>query len=267
MSPSNLAAYADRNARFAATDAETDVSEIPFIPFRQEYLITGVGPRMEAAAAVDLELGSDRRPATSVEGSPRRSSRKDLDRVCDLNKNKNPDADRFEVTIIHHTDCGSAPSADEELGRFFAAPGGYDEQTPSTHSNCAMTHAVRASSVDGLSEGSGRVCRHRLRRSPSGPRCHSRNYQPRNESSYAHPRNDKDGASILSPEPMRLGNQELELTQATSRPVRQVPPPPRSRLTTQTGISWWAAPNKTGPADTAGRLCSDLPDRATPTSS
>jgi hypothetical protein len=90
MSPSNLAAYADRNARFAATDAETDVSEIPFIPFRLEYLITGVGPRMEAAAAVDLELGSDRRPATSVEGSPRRSSRKDLDRVCDLNKNKNP---------------------------------------------------------------------------------------------------------------------------------------------------------------------------------
>jgi len=35
MSTSNLAAYLERNARLAATDAKTDVSEIPFIPFRQ----------------------------------------------------------------------------------------------------------------------------------------------------------------------------------------------------------------------------------------
>jgi len=59
---------------------------------------------MEPAAAVDLELRSDRRPATSVEGSPVDHQGTDLDRVCDLKKNKNPDADRFEVTIIPHTD-------------------------------------------------------------------------------------------------------------------------------------------------------------------
>src|SRR6478672_6039168 len=94
MSPSNLAAYPDRNARSAATDAETDVSEIPFIPFRQECLITGVGPCMEPAAAVDLELR--RRQVRSNDNSPHRLIR---------------------------------PVRREELGRSFAAPGGYDEQT------------------------------------------------------------------------------------------------------------------------------------------
>src|SRR5262249_42164905 len=49
--------------------------------------------------------------------------------ICHLHENKTPDADWFEVAIIHHTDCGSALFADAELRRGYAARGGYDEDT------------------------------------------------------------------------------------------------------------------------------------------
>jgi hypothetical protein len=39
MFTSNFADYLDYNAQFAATDAKTRIPEIPFIPFRQLYLI------------------------------------------------------------------------------------------------------------------------------------------------------------------------------------------------------------------------------------
>src|SRR5207245_915681 len=72
-------------------------------------------------------------PAMSAAGSLPRSSRtwiiKDLAWICHLHETKTPNADWFEVAIIHHTDCGSALFADEELRHGYAARGGYDEQT------------------------------------------------------------------------------------------------------------------------------------------
>ena len=128
MSTSNLAAYSERNARFAATDAQPDVSA------------TRSSRSGRTTSSPASAHARNARPRSASNSAKRSSARyiggrvtdhqgKDLAQVCDLNKNKTADADRFEVTIIHQTDCGSALSADEELRRSFPAHGGYDEQT------------------------------------------------------------------------------------------------------------------------------------------
>ena len=128
MPSSNFATYLDRNQAFAATDAKLRVPEIPFVPFRQVYAITCIDPRVEPAAIAGVELG-EAIVARNIGGRVTPSVILDLAWVCHLHENKTPDADWFEVAIIHHTDCGSALFADDELRRTFAASGGYDEET------------------------------------------------------------------------------------------------------------------------------------------
>jgi carbonic anhydrase len=132
MSPSsnssNFAPYLERNAQFAATDAKKEVPEIPFIPFKQVYVITCIDPRVEPAAVLGIKLG-EAIVARNVGGRVTPSVIKDLTWICHLHENKTPDADWFEVAVIHHTDCGSGLYSDEDLRRGYAARGGYDEQT------------------------------------------------------------------------------------------------------------------------------------------
>ena len=128
MSPSHFTAYLERNAAFAATDAKDDVPAIPFIPFKQLYVITCIDPRVEPAAVLGAKLG-EAIVARNLGGRVTPSLIKDLAWVCHLHENKTPDADWFEVAVIHHTDCGSALFTDEDLRRSYAARGGYDEAT------------------------------------------------------------------------------------------------------------------------------------------
>ncbi|KOV58153.1 carbonic anhydrase [Streptomyces sp. MMG1121] len=128
MTSSNFAPYLERNKRFATTDAKTQVPEIPFIPFKQLYLITCIDPRVEPAAIVGVQLG-EAIVARNVGGRVTPSIVRDLAWICHLHENKTPDADWFEVAIIHHTDCGSGLFADAELRRTYAERGGYDEET------------------------------------------------------------------------------------------------------------------------------------------
>ncbi|MFB7495847.1 carbonic anhydrase [Streptomyces sp. NPDC056161] len=128
MATSNFAPYLQRNEQFAATDAKTHVPEIPFIPFKQVYLITCIDPRVEPAAIVGVQLG-DAIVARNVGGRITPAVIHDLTWICHLHENKTPDADWFEVAIIHHTDCGSGLFADPELRRTYAERGGYDEET------------------------------------------------------------------------------------------------------------------------------------------
>jgi carbonic anhydrase len=128
MSSSNFAAYLERNAKFAATDAKNAVPAIPFIPFKQLYIITCIDPRVEPAAVLGAEFG-EAIVARNVGGRVTPSVIKDLAWICHLHENKTPDADWFEVALIHHTDCGSALFADDELRHGYAARGGYDEHT------------------------------------------------------------------------------------------------------------------------------------------
>ena len=128
MSSSNFADYLRRNEEFAAAGGMREVPEIPFIPFKQIYLITCIDPRVEPAAVLGAKLG-EAIIARNVGGRVTPSVVKDLAWICHLHENKAPDADWFEVAVMHHTDCGSALFADEQLRRGYAARGGYDEQT------------------------------------------------------------------------------------------------------------------------------------------
>jgi carbonic anhydrase len=123
---SSFAALLERNRAFAATDARVHVPEIPFIPFRQVYLITCIDPRVEPAAVLGAGLG-DAIVARNVGGRVTAATIKDLAWIVHLHANKTPDADWFEIAVMHHTDCGSGLLADDGLRAGFTRRGGYDD--------------------------------------------------------------------------------------------------------------------------------------------
>jgi carbonic anhydrase len=128
MSPSNFSTFLERNQAFAVTDAKDDVPDIPFIPFKQVYLITCIDPRVEPAAVLGAALG-EAIVARNVGGRVTPTVIKDLAWIVHLHENKTPDADWFEIAVMHHTDCGAALLADDKLRHGYAARGGHDDQT------------------------------------------------------------------------------------------------------------------------------------------
>lgn len=128
MTQSRFSAYLERNAAFAATDATTKIPEIPFIPNRQLYLITCIDPRVEPAAIVGSELG-DAIVARNIGGRVTPALIKDLAWVLHLHESLTPEADWFEIAVIHHTDCGSGLFARDELRAGYVARGGWDDET------------------------------------------------------------------------------------------------------------------------------------------
>ena len=119
---SNFDELIAHNARFAATDAKDQVPTIPFLPNKQVYLITCIDPRVDPAALLGLCLG-DAIVARNVGGRVTDSVLADLAWISYLHEVKTPDAPWFELAVIHHTDCGSALMADDELRAGFAARG------------------------------------------------------------------------------------------------------------------------------------------------
>jgi carbonic anhydrase len=115
----------ERNRRFAQTDAKDRVPEIPFIPTMQTYVITCIDPRVDPAQVLGLELG-DAIVARNVGGRVTPAVVQDLAWISYLHEVKTPDADWFELAVVHHTDCGSALLADAALRHGFAERG-FDE--------------------------------------------------------------------------------------------------------------------------------------------
>jgi carbonic anhydrase len=111
-----------RNRAFARTDAKTRVPQIPFIPHQQLYVITCVDPRVDPAHTLGLQLG-DAIVARNVGGRVTPALLQDLAWISFLHETKTPDADWFQIAVIHHTDCGSALLADDELRQAFATRG------------------------------------------------------------------------------------------------------------------------------------------------
>jgi carbonic anhydrase len=122
-----IEALLENNRRFAETDAKDGVPAIPFLPNRQVYVLTCIDPRVDPAAVLGLELG-DAIVARTVGGRANQAFLDDLAWISYLHETKTPDADWFEVLVIHHTDCGSALMADEELRAGFVARG-HDDRT------------------------------------------------------------------------------------------------------------------------------------------
>jgi carbonic anhydrase len=128
VSPSHFSTYLERNVQFAASDAKDHVPEVPFIPSKQLYLITCLDPRVEPAAIVGAELG-EAIVARNVGGRVTPAVMKDLLWVLHLHENLTPDADWFEIAVIHHTDCGSGLFARDDLRSGYVARGGWDDKT------------------------------------------------------------------------------------------------------------------------------------------
>jgi carbonic anhydrase len=121
----NLEDVIRRNEEFAKTDAKSKVPSIPFIPNKQLYVITCIDPRVDPSDILGLDLG-DAIVARNVGGRVTPSILQDLAWISYLHEVKTPDADWFEVMLIHHTDCGSGFFADDELRHAFADRG-FDE--------------------------------------------------------------------------------------------------------------------------------------------
>jgi carbonic anhydrase len=130
MTQSNFTTYIERNEQFAATDAKNHVPEIPFIPFKQLYLITCIDPRVEPAAIVGSKLG-EAIVARNIGGRVTPAVIKDLLWILCLHENLAPEADWFEIAVIHHTDCGSGFFAKANLRAGYVARGGWDDKMAS----------------------------------------------------------------------------------------------------------------------------------------
>jgi carbonic anhydrase len=123
----NIDELLKRNKAFASTDAKDRVPAIPFIPNLQAFIITCIDPRVDPASILGLELG-DAIVARNVGGRVTPAVIQDVAWISYLHEVKTPDADWFELAIIHHTDCGSGFFADPELRHGFAERG-FDEMT------------------------------------------------------------------------------------------------------------------------------------------
>jgi carbonic anhydrase len=119
---SNFDELLRNNVGFAATGAKDRVPEIPFIPNKQVYILTCIDPRVDPAQVFGLELG-DAIVARTVGGRVTPAMMQDLAWISYLHEVKTPDADWFEVAVMHHTECGSGFFADDGLRHRFAARG------------------------------------------------------------------------------------------------------------------------------------------------
>ncbi len=123
----NLDELLQNNRSFATTTAKNQVPQIPFVPNRQVYVLTCIDPRVDPAQTLGLDLG-DAIVARTVGGRANPSFLADLAWISYLHETKTPDADWFELAVIHHTDCGSALMADDALRAGFVARG-FDDAT------------------------------------------------------------------------------------------------------------------------------------------
>ncbi|MBU3061178.1 hypothetical protein KO481_06535 [Nocardia sp. NEAU-G5] len=115
----------ENNKRFAATDFSDRLPEIPFVPNKQVYILTCIDPRVDPADVLGLRLG-DAIVARTVGGRVNQSFLDDLAWISYLHETVTPDADWFDLAVIHHTDCGSALMADDKLRHGFL-PRGFDD--------------------------------------------------------------------------------------------------------------------------------------------
>jgi carbonic anhydrase len=119
---SNLDTLLERNTQFARTDAKDRGPQIPFIPNRQTFVITCIDPRVDPSELFGLDLG-DAIVSRNVGGRVTPAMLQDVAWISYLHEVKTPDAEWFDIVVMHHTDCGSGLFADADLRRGFAARG------------------------------------------------------------------------------------------------------------------------------------------------
>lgn len=114
-----MAALLERNHAFAATDARDRATALPFVPRQLAYVITCIDPRVEPGQILGVGIG-DAIVARGVGGRINDAVLADMAWISYLKETIAPDEPFFEVAVIHHTDCGSALMANDELRTGFA---------------------------------------------------------------------------------------------------------------------------------------------------
>ncbi|MDF3288047.1 carbonic anhydrase [Streptomyces silvisoli] len=102
--------------------------DVPFIPFKQTFVITCIDPRVEPATIFGVKLG-EAIILRNVGGRVTPAVLQDVAWISYLHEVKTPDADWFDLVVIHHTDCGSGLFADDELRHGFVTRFHYDDET------------------------------------------------------------------------------------------------------------------------------------------
>jgi carbonic anhydrase len=124
---SNITALLDRNRAFASSGDWRNTPRLPFLPFKNLYIITCVDPRVDPADFLGIEFG-DAIVARALGGRVNDAIIRDLSYIGYLVEAKATEGPYFEVAVIHHTDCGSRLLEDPGLRHGFAQRTGYDEQ-------------------------------------------------------------------------------------------------------------------------------------------
>jgi len=126
---SNIAPLLDRNRAFAADPAaRQDMPRLPFIPNLNLYIVTCIDCRVDPAQVLGVKLG-EALVQRNIGGRITPAIIADIAYAGYLVDAKAPEGPYFEVAIIHHTDCGSALLADDDLRHGFARRIGTDERT------------------------------------------------------------------------------------------------------------------------------------------
>ena len=105
-----------RNKDFAATGAHEGAS---IVASHQVYVITCLDPRTDTSAFLELELG-DAMVVRNAGGRVSADVLKDLAYIGYLARTRVPGGPRFEVAVVHHTQCGTHFLADETFRQGFA---------------------------------------------------------------------------------------------------------------------------------------------------
>ena len=115
----------ERNRHFATTAARAGTSIVAKHPV---YVITCLDPRTDPSAFLELGLG-DAIVVRNAGGRVSPDVLTDLAYIGYLSARVNPAGARFEVAVIHHTDCGTHFLSDAEFRRGFADLTGGDDAT------------------------------------------------------------------------------------------------------------------------------------------
>jgi carbonic anhydrase len=120
----NIDQFLQRNKDFAASGAHVGAS---IIARHQVYVITCLDPRTDPSAFLELGLG-DAMVVRNAGGRVSAAVLRDLAYIGYLASALVPGGPRFEVAVVHHTQCGTHFLADDKFRRGFADLIGVDDE-------------------------------------------------------------------------------------------------------------------------------------------
>jgi carbonic anhydrase len=136
----NIDPLLERNKHFAATNAREGAG---ISAKHKVYVITCLDPRTDPSAFLELAVG-DAMVIRNAGGRVSPDVLTDLAYIGYLSKAVSPGGPRFEVAVIHHTDCGTHFLADADFRRGFADLIGGDDAVLAAEAVVHPEQTVRA---------------------------------------------------------------------------------------------------------------------------